>query len=215
MNTEEFKKLREKLGYTQEKFANLLGVHVRTIQNWESGGKIPKSKAALLRNIEFEIKTTIQDEGMSENGKKHNESVGSHHSGSKYSTYLLPVDAMAGNLSGWAESVSLRDCEKIVSPVPGAEFAIRITGDSMEPLYHDGMYVFIRKLTDSFIPWGNPFVLDTDNGVVIKRIFPIEDNPKYIIARSENPYYPSYEIPVNSIFGIYRILGGSFIVSTL
>lgn len=69
MNTVEFKKLREKLGYTQEGFAKFLGVHVRTIQNWEAGGKIPESKAALLRNMEIEVKTTLQDVDLSETEK--------------------------------------------------------------------------------------------------------------------------------------------------
>lgn len=45
------KEIRKKLGLTQEKFAETLGVHYRTVQNWESGSPIPKSKRALLRNL--------------------------------------------------------------------------------------------------------------------------------------------------------------------
>ena len=45
------KDLREKLGVSQEKLAEMLGVHPRTIQNWEAGGNIPNSKHAILRKL--------------------------------------------------------------------------------------------------------------------------------------------------------------------
>ena len=45
------KEIRDKLGLTQEKFAELLGVHTRTVQNWESGKVIPESKRAILRDM--------------------------------------------------------------------------------------------------------------------------------------------------------------------
>ena len=48
MDAEDIKTLRKAKNLTQEELADLLGVHVRTIQNWESGGSIPKSKHALL-----------------------------------------------------------------------------------------------------------------------------------------------------------------------
>ena len=43
--------IRRSIGLSQEKFAEILGVHTRTVQNWEKGGKIPKSKYTLLRSI--------------------------------------------------------------------------------------------------------------------------------------------------------------------
>jgi transcriptional regulator with XRE-family HTH domain len=48
MNDFDIKKLREMLNISQEKFAEMLGVSLRTIQNYESGGVIPKSKYAML-----------------------------------------------------------------------------------------------------------------------------------------------------------------------
>ena len=46
MNDLNIKEIREKLGVSQETLAEMVGVHPRTIQNWESGTKIPKSKHA-------------------------------------------------------------------------------------------------------------------------------------------------------------------------
>ena len=51
MNDLNIKEIREKLGVSQETLAEMVGVHPRTIQNWESGTKIPKSKHAILRDL--------------------------------------------------------------------------------------------------------------------------------------------------------------------
>lgn len=39
------------LGLTQKQLAETVGVSVNTIQNWESGGKIPKSKHPILQSL--------------------------------------------------------------------------------------------------------------------------------------------------------------------
>ena len=44
MTGEEIKNNREKLGYTQEKLAELLGVSRQTIINYENGKVIPENK---------------------------------------------------------------------------------------------------------------------------------------------------------------------------
>lgn len=51
MNDLDIKKIRERLGISQETLAEMVGVHPRTIQNWESGTTIPKSKHAILRDL--------------------------------------------------------------------------------------------------------------------------------------------------------------------
>lgn len=51
MNNLYIKSLRAKLGVTQKEFAELVGVSVNTVQNWESGGKIPKSKHPILQSL--------------------------------------------------------------------------------------------------------------------------------------------------------------------
>lgn len=128
---------------------------------------------------------------------------------------LLPVEAMAGSLSGLSESVMLRDCRWIKSPIAGADFAIQVTGDSMEPEIHNGTYLYIRKMKGAFIPWNHTVVIDTDDGVVVKKILKSENDKEYVIARSVNPDYPDFEIDKSSIHAIYRVIGGTFINSTI
>lgn len=140
-----------------------------------------------------------------------------------YIVPMLPVEAYAGNLQSWSEGVQLRDCEKVVSPVPGVDFGIRVTGNSMEPEFQNGSVLFIKRINEkAFIPWGNPMVVDTENGVVVKLVFPVGDsgaNPsggvEYIEARSYNSAYPPYLIPTDSIYGLYRVVTNIRQYSTL
>ena len=50
------KEIRKNLNLSQTKFAEMLGVHIRTVQNWESGGVIPQAKYTLLRNLQNQSK---------------------------------------------------------------------------------------------------------------------------------------------------------------
>ncbi|MBD5236249.1 MAG: helix-turn-helix transcriptional regulator [Bacteroidales bacterium] len=134
-----------------------------------------------------------------------------------YLVPLLPVKAFAGNLQYWASGVELRDCEKVVSPVKGVDFAIRISGNSMEPEFQNGSILFIKRINErAFIPWGNPMVVDTENGVLVKALYPLEpEEDNYIEARSYNPSYPPLKIPVTSIYSLYRILSATKQYSTI
>ena len=131
---------------------------------------------------------------------------------------LLPVEAFAGNLQLWSKPVRLRDCETILAPVAPADFAIRISGDSMEPEFSDGTTLFLRHITDrNFMPWGHPVVIDTSNGVIFKLLYPgDEDAPDpYIEARSINPRYPAMRISTDTVLGIYRVCAAVRIYNTL
>lgn len=129
---------------------------------------------------------------------------------------LLPVEAFAGSLQLYSEGVSLRDCEKVIAPMRGADFAIRIHGDSMEPRYYSGSLIFIKRINDrAFIPWGHPMVIDTENGVLVKVVQPSAEGPQFIEAQSYNQKYPPIQIPKESVFGLYRVLGQMDLAGTL
>lgn len=125
-----------------------------------------------------------------------------------YLVPLLPVNAFAGNISAWSETILDRDCEKVVSPIVGVDFAIRISGDSMEPEFKDASLILIKKIDDnSFIAWGHPMIIDTTNGVFFKNVYPSAQGDKFIEARSINPKYPPLTIPLESVYGLYRLVG--------
>lgn len=90
----------------------------------------------------------------------------------------IPLDAAAGALSVIIQSVSEAQCERlpIISRFPQYDFTIMVKGDSMEPEFHSGDEIACRFIDEpSFIQWGRPHVLDTSQGVVLKRIYDRHD----------------------------------------
>lgn len=121
---------------------------------------------------------------------------------------LLPVSAQGGRLNDFVVSVRERDCEKVVSPIRDADFAIPISGDSMAPEYPNGSQVHVKKINEkAFIEWGRVYVLDTCNGAVIKRIVP-SDREGYVRCLSINPapIYAPFEVNLDDVYGIYRVM---------
>ncbi len=51
MKAEEIRRKRKEMHLSQGDLAKMLGVHRRTVQNWESGGVIPDVKSAMLHTI--------------------------------------------------------------------------------------------------------------------------------------------------------------------
>ena len=53
--------IRERLGVSQEKFAMILGVSKRTVENWEQGRRHPTGAArSLLRIVEADPEHALQ-----------------------------------------------------------------------------------------------------------------------------------------------------------
>ena len=119
---------------------------------------------------------------------------------------VLPTDARAGTLAEFSESVEAYNCERMVSPIRGADFAMQVTGDSMSPEYPSGSVIICKKINEqAFIEWGKVFVLDTANGAVIKSVRKTE-NDNEVECVSLNPAYQPFRIDTQYINGWYRVL---------
>ena len=126
-----------------------------------------------------------------------------------YITYLLPMSAMGGSLTGFAEpGVLLQNCEAVVSPIENVDFAITVYGDSMAPEYPSGSRILIKKINPNlFIDWGKVYVLDTPNGVIVKEVH--ESNREgYVSCHSINPdpKFKPFDVLMDEVFGMYRVL---------
>lgn len=61
------KKLREEMGVTQQELAQLCGVSVRSVQNWEVGKPVPEQTKRLLEVIR-QNRTIVQSGNVNGNG---------------------------------------------------------------------------------------------------------------------------------------------------
>lgn len=125
----------------------------------------------------------------------------------KHMVPLVPTHARAGSFDVYVVGVNLDTCRKIYSPVPNADLAIQVNGDSMEPKIRNGEFLVLQKINEkAFIPWGSPLVLNTENGTLVKCLYPSDKGDDYLVAKSYNPDYPPFDVPTDCIIGIYRIL---------
>lgn len=121
---------------------------------------------------------------------------------------LIPIEAHAGSLVGFSESVADYNCETIVSPVRGASFAIQVTGESMAPAYPSGARILCQRIDEAaFVEWGKVYLLDTVNGAILKQVRKT-DQPDRILCVSLNPApeYAPFEIETRHIHAWFRVL---------
>lgn len=126
-----------------------------------------------------------------------------------YETWLLPQTSHGGSLTNIpADGVLLQNCEKIISPIKGVDFAISVYGDSMAPEYPSGSRVLIKRINpNAYIDWGKAYVLDTCNGVILKEVLKCE-REGYVTCHSINPdpKYANFDVLMSDIYGMYRVL---------
>lgn len=121
---------------------------------------------------------------------------------------LIPIDAMAGMLSGDDHTVMEYECEYYVIPVfKGAEFLIQVKGDSMRPQYYSGDIVACKRLPlDTFFQWNRTYVIDSEQGVLIKKVEKGSDDA-HITLVSENKEYRPFEIAKEKIYSLALVIG--------
>ncbi|KXB79023.1 peptidase S24-like protein [Prevotella sp. DNF00663] len=124
---------------------------------------------------------------------------------------LIPIDAVAGFPSADNDGVYMEDCEHYSIPefeAKGANFLIRVSGDSMHPLYENGDIIACRKISDIlFFQWGGIYVLDTSQGALVKRVEEAEDDQESILCISENPRFKPFHLPKSDIRSLSTIIG--------
>ena len=121
---------------------------------------------------------------------------------------LIPVEAMAGCFTG-SQTVLLQECDHYVVPAfKNADFLIYVRGDSMQPRYFSGDMVACKMLspTDLFFQWGKVYVLDTDQGALIKKVEQGTDDETITLV-SENENYKPFQIPRRAIYHIAIVMG--------
>lgn len=120
---------------------------------------------------------------------------------------LLPMRAQGGTLTTFETNKQEYKYETIVVPVADASLAIRIQDDSMSPYLIPGSIVVLQKIDENaFIEWGKTFVLDTRNGVLVRNVLPCSEDEKKVICSCENSHYDRIFVPMDAVFGWYRIL---------
>ena len=154
---------RRALGMTQGEVAEALasrGVRVQTaaVSKWEKGDSVPNAYqlAALCDILRVPM---FADECLNEEGRRllagyrgYLESLPAYRRRSAYTGAMVEMNVSTLPASaGFGEALDNNLFERKAFPafsVPaGASFAVRVSGDSMEPVLHDGQYAWVEECT--------------------------------------------------------------------
>lgn len=201
-------------------FAKLLGVSAQTISAWIARNTFDAELIyAKCRYVDSSWLLTGKGAMLQETENKNvptsNRTVEIARQvphGSSEGIPLIPLDAVAGFPADSGGRVRMEDCERYVIPEfenKGANFLIRVSGDSMVPLYYSGDLLACRKITDiRFFQWGTVYVLETSQGVLVKRVQESADHADSILCVSENnSVHHPFLLPRDDIRSLSIIVG--------
>lgn len=125
---------------------------------------------------------------------------------------LITIEAVAGFPTIDEPGRAIADCDRYVVPEfadKGAQFLIRVSGSSMYPKYSSGDILACKKITERlFFQWGKIYVIDSSQGILVKRVFPDNDHLDMIKLVSDNKdHYPPFDIPKSDIRSLSIVIG--------
>ncbi len=90
----------------------------------------------------------------------------------------------------------------------GVDFMIEVIGDSMIPKFYPGDIIACSIISQSqFIQWNKPHLIATrEQGLIVKRLRK-SDVKNCLLAISDNHDYDPFDIPIDEIVGMARIVG--------
>lgn len=203
---ERIKQYLECKGISKNKFYSQTGLSVGFLDSGSSLG-VDKARIIINKYPDISLNWLIMGEGemLSTDSDRQ---IATAKQTSVGGIPLIPIEAIAGVLSGNSTQIMDRECEHYNIPMfQGAEFLIRISGDSMLPKYYSGDIVACKRLPiDTFFQWNKVYVLDSEQGVIIKRVRPGRDN-RHVTLISENTAYAPFELPLEKVYSIALVIG--------
>lgn len=191
--------------------ASITGVNEANIRNYRNG-VMPKADflEKIVRNFDINPDWLLTGEGsMLRTDEKMDNTPIAHHTEDPHEGIpLLPVDAMAGAFTG-EQQVLEYECERYVVPAfKGADFLIPVKGVSMHPRFSSGDIVACKRLSmdNVFFQWNKVYVIDTDQGLLIKRLKPGSDK-EHVLVVSDNTAYDPFELAISNIYHLALVIG--------
>jgi len=199
----------------QEEIANKFGITQGALSRIKNGMLVPSDELASVisevwmiedfkeRVIEARREDTMKILEKAQHGKSKKDTTEVVRMPTKP---RLPVSAAAGSLSQYSQGVLLEQCEQmpIIRNFPDYDYTMFIKGNSMEPKYESGDEIAIKK-AEYVIEWGKDYVLDTEDGIIFKKIYDEGVNIRCVSYNHEE--YPDFLVPKEIIYGFYKFVG--------
>ena len=200
------KEFRLRHGLTQQEVADLLGVHIRSVQKYEDGMGIRGVKRRVLEEYDREHGT---DQHLNAS-----DSTPEKLTPKNAVRYYPDIPITASHIEDMPNP-SYDDLQYQLLSVPGFEgcVAFPAVGDSMYPRISNGDIVVFKEWQESYVSNGEIYLIITRLGDrTIKYLTQItdEDGGKHYLCRSANPdqeKYAPFEIDGDDIVRLYVVYG--------
>ncbi|MDW3210455.1 MAG: XRE family transcriptional regulator [Reichenbachiella sp.] len=216
--SDNIKFLRKKFGYTQETFAEAIGIKRSLVGAYEEGRADPRLNNLLRMSEVFNVSVdTLISKVVSElsDEELHQQEEGSAKilaitvdKEDNENIELIPQKASAGYMNGYADPTYIETMPKFQLPMlpKNATYrAFEISGDSMLPLQPGTVIIGEYVENISNIKNGKTYVLlSKEEGVVYKRVFNyVEENGKLFLV-SDNKSYAPYQVDAKDIIEVWE-----------
>lgn len=121
--------------------------------------------------------------------------------------YWVDVDATAGGVTLFEDTMTANVIDIKIPEFGDCTDAVNLYGDSMYPLYRSGQIIILKRWTESFIDFGNVYLIITKNGNRMVKYIRKGSTANRILCASENPAFDSFEIPLCDIQVLYLVKG--------
>lgn len=214
--SQNIKHMRTLKGLTQEQFAEDLKVSRSRISSYEENRAIPPVEFLIDLSDYFKIPIDIlikndlsgaKDISFIEIGNRRVLFPITVDGANEDLIEIIPVEASAGYLRGYADPEYIEHLEKIKLPFlpTGTHRAFPIKGDSMLPV-KSGSYIVARFVEEiGNLKDGKTYiVLTLNDGIVYKRVFNKIAENNMLLLVSDNKKYDPYYVPVDEILELWE-----------
>lgn len=194
--------LRKSLKMTQVEFSKAIGIAQSYLSELERGVK------PITQDVYDSLNEHFEENYVSKFISQKSDNISNSY-GVLETRPRIPLNAAAGSVSIALSGVRSEDSEQLpfINAFSNYNYTILVKGDSMEPEFHSGDELACLQLknTAAYIQWGRYHVIDTAQGVLVKRIY---DRGACILCKSDNgELYPDFEIPKEEIFNLGLVIG--------
>jgi transcriptional regulator with XRE-family HTH domain len=203
------KYLRKLRGWTQEEFANKIGIKRSLVGAYEEERAEPNYE--VLETVSDLFKVTIDDLLR----KDLSETKGSYLAKRRQLKmiadsnviHFVPVKAAAGYLNGYADPEFLDELNTFTLPMlsSGTYRAFEIVGDSMLPTPSGSVIVGEKVHNIDDVKTNQAYiVVSKSEGVVYKRVVKNNRNKNKLTLVSDNPTYQPYEVKAEDVLEFWN-----------
>ena len=200
----DFKRFRRVNKLTQAEIAAFLGCTQGFISQVEKGVSTlsPEFISVILANPDWDTSMFTGESEMLKEGAGDNSGRGSR------IRYWVDVDATAGGVELFDDMTTNRFIDLSIPEFRDCTDAVNLYGDSMMPLYRNGQIIILKEWKESFIDFGNVYLVITCNGNRMVKYLRRGSDADHVLCISENKDFDPFEIERKDILRLYLVKGG-------